>query len=91
MSSDKDQIMSFLKTEDYSKPNRVKTVYGSEKKPNKLKILKQSEEDNIIKKIRNLFKLNKGNEPIKDRIIRDIKTLFEQGKDYHKPLRVGNF
>ena len=31
----KDQIMSLFKNEDYSKPNCVKTVYGSEKKPNK--------------------------------------------------------
>ena len=29
---------------------------------------------------------------IEDRIIRDIKSLFEQEEeDYYKPLRVGNF
>ena len=66
-------------------------MYGKGKKPNKLKIQKQSEEDSIIKNIRNLFKLKKENEAIKDRIIRGIKTLFEQEDDYYKPIRVGNF
>ena len=28
---------------------------------------------------------------MKDRIIRDIKTLFEQDHDYYKPIREGNF
>ena len=29
---------------------------------------------------------------MKDRIIRDIRALFEQGeKDYYKPIRIGNF
>ena len=28
---------------------------------------------------------------IKDIIIRHIKNLFEQEKDYYKPVRVGNF
>ena len=28
---------------------------------------------------------------MKDRIIRDIKNLFEQEENYHKPVRVGNF
>ena len=39
------------------------------------------------KSIRNLFKLKKENKTIKDRIIREIRTLFEQQeeKDYHKP------
>ena len=79
----KDQIINLFKTKDYRKPKRVKTVYGDGKK--------QSEE-NIIKSIRNLFKIKKENEEIKDRIIKDIKTLFEQEeKDYYKPIRVGNF
>ena len=34
--------------------------------------------------------LKKENEAIKDRIIRDIKTLFRQ-EDYYKPVRAGNF
>ena len=28
---------------------------------------------------------------MKDRIIRDIRSLFEQEDDYYKPIRVGNF
>ena len=28
---------------------------------------------------------------IKDRIIRDIRTLLEQEKDYYKPKKVSNF
>ena len=53
--------MNLFKTKDYSEPECVKTVYGGGKK--------QSEE-NIIKSIRNIFKLKKENEAIKDRIIR---------------------
>ena len=84
MSEVKDQIMSLFKIKDYSKPERVKTMNGGGEK--------QSQE-NIIKSIRNLFKLKKENEAIKDRIIRDIRTLFEQEEenDYYKPIRVGNF
>ena len=75
--------MSLFKTKDYSKPEHVKTVYGGGKK--------QSEE-NIINNIKNLFKLKKENKGIKDRIIRYIRTLFEQEeKDYYKPIRIGNF
>ena len=44
----KDQITSIFNTKDCSQPKRVKTVYGGRKKPSKLKIQKQSE-DNIIK------------------------------------------
>ena len=62
----KDQVMSLFKTKDYSKPEHVKTVYGDGRK--------QSEK-NIIKSIRNIFKLKKENESIKNRIIRDIRTL----------------
>ena len=53
----KDQIMRLFKIKDYSKPERVKTLYEGGKK--------QSDE-NIIKSIRNLFKLKKENEAIKD-------------------------
>ena len=49
--------MSLFKTKDYSKPERVKTVYGGGNK---------SSEENKIKSIRNLFKLKKENEAIKD-------------------------
>ena len=62
----KDQVMSLFKTKDYSKPEHVKTVYEGGRK--------QSEKK-IIKSIRNIFKLKKENESIKNRIIRDIRTL----------------
>ena len=65
-------------------------MYGSGNRPSKSKIQKQSE-DNIIKSIRNLFKLKRDNEAIKDRIIQDIKILFEQEDDYYKPIRTDNF
>ena len=89
----KDQIMYLFKTnstKQYSKPKHAKNVYGIGKKLRKLKIKKQSE-DNIIKNIRNLFWLKKGNEAIKDKIVRDIKTLFEQEEDYYKLVRVAIF
>ena len=35
---------------------------------------KKQSEENIVKSIRNLFKLKKENEEIKDRVIRDIRT-----------------
>lgn len=72
----KNYSMSLFKTQDYSKPKHVKTAYGSGKKPSKLRIQKQSEEENIIKNIKNLFQLKKENRTIKDRAIRDVKTLF---------------
>ena len=79
----KEQTMSLFKTKYYSKSERVKTVYGGGKKKSK---------ETIIKNIRNPFKLKKENEAIKDRIVREIKTLFEQEeKDYYKPIRVDNF
>ena len=37
-------------------------------------------------------KLNYESKAIKDRIIRDIETLFHQKEeDYYKPVRIGNF
>ena len=44
------------------------------------------------KDIRNLFRLKKENESIKDRVIRDTRHLFEHEVEaYYKPIRVGNF
>ena len=87
----KDHVMSLFKTKDYIKPKCFKTAYRSGKKSQKLKIEKQFE-DNIIKNVRNFFKLKKENTIPKDRIIRDIKTLLEQQEeDYYKLVRVGNF
>ena len=75
-------IMILFKTKNYSKPESVKNVYGGGKNQSKW---------NITKIIRNLFKLKKENETIKDRIIRGIRTLFEQEeKDYYRLIRTGN-
>ena len=60
------------------------------KKATKLRKRKQSE-NNVIKNI-DLFKLKKENKAKKDRIIWDIKGLFEQQEEYYyKPVRVRNF
>ena len=57
-------------------------------------------EENIIKDVRNLFRLKKEinvtaikeNKVIKDRILRDIRNIFEhEEEDYFKSVRVGNF
>ena len=61
----KEPILSLFITKDYSKPKRVKTVYGSGKKLRKLKIQKQSEEENIIKNSMNLFELKKERKQLK--------------------------
>ena len=67
----KDQVVSIFKT---NIPKQ--TMYGRGKKLSKPKTQKQSLE-NIIKSIKYLFILKKENKEIKDRIIRDIRTLFE--------------
>ena len=51
------------------------------------------EEENIIKDIRNLVRLEKETKAIKDKILRDINILFEHGdkeENYYKPVRVGD-
>ena len=64
-------------------------MYGRGKKPSKRKTKSKK---NIIKSIRNLFKLKKENEVIKGSTIRDVRTLSEQQEDnYYKPIKVGNF
>ena len=47
-------------------------------------------EDSISKDLRNLFRLTKPNEATKERIIKDIRKLFEQEGDYYEPVNVGN-
>ena len=77
----KDKVISLFNTKtpnDYGK----QIMHGRGKKPSKPKTQKQSEE-NITKSIRNLFKLKKENEVIKNRIIRDIRTLFKQEEDHY--------
>lgn len=52
---------------------------------------KQSEEENIVENISNLFIIKKENIAIKYRMIMDIKILFElQGEYFLKHLRAGN-
>ena len=55
-------------------------------------------DENIIKDIRNLFRLKKWKKEtndatvIKSRIIRDIRNLLEyEEEDYYKPVRAGYF
>ena len=48
-------------------------------------------EENIIRRIKNVFKLKKESEAIKVRIIRVIRTLFEKEDDYYKQTRLDNF
>ena len=75
--------MSLFKTKHYSKPEPVKTVYGGRKK---------ELEKNIIKGKRNLFLVKSANQAIKFRVIRDIRTLFEQEEKYHyKRMTASNF
>ena len=45
----------------------------------------------MVKDVKKFFKLKQKNEINKDRIIRDIRTLFEQEDVYYNPIRVGNF
>ena len=52
---------------------------------------KKESEENIIENFRNLFIIKKENKEIKDIIITDIRTLFEQGENYCKPERVNHF
>ena len=66
----------------------METVYGWERN-----YANQKRKNNLkktIKSIGNLFKL-KREKKIKDRIIRDTSTLFEQEDDYYKLIRMGNF
>ena len=82
------KFKSFFKKnipKDYGK----QTLYGRGKKPSKQKT---KSKENIIKSIRNLFRLKKENEVIKGSTIRDVRTLSEQQEDnYYKPIKVGNF
>ena len=48
--------------------------------------------NNAIKDVRNPFRLNKGNEGIKDRRTSNIRKRFEKEKrEYYKSVRVSNF
>ena len=53
----------------------------------------RSEEEKIIKDIRNIFRLKKEVKGIKDIALRNIKNIFEYEKEEenYKPVRVNNF
>ena len=55
---------------------------------NNLFRLRKEIDNSATRDIRNLFRLKKENETIKDKIIRDIKTLFTGEDDYYKPTKV---
>ena len=48
--------------------------------------MKNQSEDKIGKNIKNHFELKKENEVIKDRIIIDIKALFQQVQEFCTPV-----
>ena len=55
--------------------------------------LKREQNFAAIKVIRNLFRQKKEIKTIKNRILRDIKNLFEheEEENHHKPVRINNF
>ena len=71
-------IFKTNRTKNYREPTSVIIAHGGWKNLRKPKIKKQLE-DKILK-------------ATKERIIRDIKNLFEQQEeDYYKPVGVGSF
>ena len=89
MGGDKNKVINLFKintTKNCSRGKCVRNLYDLGKKPRNWKY-----KNKIIRNIRNLFNLKKENEAIKDKIMRDFKTLFEQEEDFYKPVRVGNF
>ena len=53
--------------------------------------MKKQINDKAIKDITNRFRLEKETEATKDRIIRNIRNLFQHEKDCYTQIRVGNF
>ena len=53
--------------------------------------LRKEISNSATKNIKILFRLKKQKETIKDKMTRNIETLFEQEDDYYKPIKVGNF
>ena len=48
---------------------------------------------NITKDIGNLFRQEKETKAIKDRVLRDIKHIFEheEEENYYKPVKINNY
>ena len=53
--------------------------------------LRKETDDTAIKDIRIPFRLKPENEAIKNKVIRDIRNLFNHDEDFYKIFRVGNF
>ena len=51
---------------------------------------KKKKDDNALRNIRNLFRLKKENQAIKDSVIRDIRNLSELEENYYKPVKEEN-
>ena len=73
----KEKIMSFFKantTKNYSNATRVQNVYHGRTKPKKLKL---QSEDNIIKNIRNPFRLNEMKMKQSKRVKEKVQMVIE--------------
>ena len=83
---------SRLKEYENIEKNIIKYVRNLFRLKKTKKRIKKETNEVTVKDIRNLFRLTKENKAIKERIIRDIKKIFEhEEEDYYKPVRVGNF
>ena len=70
---------------------KIKNRRQHNQRCNKSFTLKKEIGDTTIKYIKKLFRLNKWNEAIKDRVTRDIRSLFDhEEEDYCKLVREGN-
>ena len=87
MSVVKEKLWFFLNktTKDYNKGGRESRNQKQQEKN------KKHSEDNIVTDLRNFFQVLKRQEAIKDKIIRDIRTCFEEEECYCKPVRLRNF
>ena len=84
--------MENLRPAEQNKIKDVRSVFRLEKLRKKL--LKTIKTINTpFKVLTNLFRLNKENKAIKDRILRDIRNVLEneEGESYYKLVRVSNF
>ena len=80
---------SRLKEYENIEKNIIKYVRNLFRLKKTKKRIKKETNEVTVKDIRNLFRLTKENKAIKERIIRDIKKIFEHEEgDYYKPVRV---
>ena len=85
-----------MKRKKLSKPRKqnIKTPFISEENKEKIKdkIIRNRNRRRKKKERKESEKSKKQNETIiKDKIIRDVRTLSEQEGDYYKPKRVSSF